>query len=224
MGRGKGGFVTCRRPSTAVSHPAKYSPALKPLLRRLMAGYTPCLDPMAGIGTLGLAGLVHGELEPEWAAQCPQPAIVANACWLPFRDGAFGGVVTSPVYGSRMSDHHDARDASKRYGYRFALGRPLHPDNTGQLQWADSYRAHHEAIWFEVCRVLRPGGRLVLNISDHYRKGVLQPVASWHREHLVSERGLVLVDGYTVPTKRMRNGANAGLRAAHEFVYVMRKP
>lgn len=238
---------------TAPKHPAPYSKVFKPLLRRLIKDFEPCLDPLAGIGSLGLPGLVHSELEIGWAAQCPRPTVAANAMALPFRGGAFRGVVTSPVYGNRMSDHYKAADLcswcqgsgkrpdpvgpnrhdqrcrkclgtgkSPRKTYREYLGQDLHGDNAGRKQWGKPYQDTHLAIWPEVVRVLADGGRFVLNVSDHYREGVLVAVSDWHRD-VICGLGLSLVDGYTVPTRRHRRGQNHQLRADHEFIYVFQK-
>ena len=82
--------------------------------------------------------------------------------------------MTSPTYGDRLADHHDARDGSVRHSYKHDLGRDLHPDNSGAMQWGPAYRDFHTAAWVEVRRVLRPGGRFVLNVKDHVRGGVVQ--------------------------------------------------
>src|SRR5437868_9381022 len=102
------------------------------------------LDPFAGVGgihtlaALGIAHTVGVELEPECALQHPRN-IVGSALALPFPDDTFDAIVTSPCYGNRMADHHDAKDASRRNTYTHALGRPLAFANAGSLQWGDSY-------------------------------------------------------------------------------------
>ena len=102
-----------------------------------------------------------------------------------FGDATFDAICTSPTYGNRMADHHNARDASPRHTYRHVLGRPLTRGNSGALQWGDGiageeYRALHVAVWTECRRVLKPGGIFVLNVKDHIRGGVLQEVTKWH--------------------------------------------
>ncbi len=132
------------------------------------------------------------EIEPEWAS-LNKRTVVGNALALSFGDGDFDAVVTSPTYGNRLADSHNAKDGSLRRSYTHDLGRKLSGDNSGSMHWGDEYREFHHRAWTEAARVLRPGGRLVLNISDHIRKGRRQYVSSWHVETLIS-LGLALVD------------------------------
>jgi SAM-dependent methyltransferase len=208
-----------RRVPTGVRHPAPYSSGLLPVFVELLEGFDRVLDPFAGTGRVHeLDGhdTVGVELEPEWAALHPR-TIVGNALALPFDDQSFDAVVTSPTYGNRFADHHEARDGSERRSYTHDLGRTLHADNSGAMQWGAQYRDVHERAWLEVVRVLRPGGRFVLNISDHYRGGRRQPVSAWHVD-TVLRLGLRLVDIVPVPTARMRHGDNAE-RVVVEYVF-----
>lgn len=145
----------------------------------------------------------------------------SDAARMPFDDGEFDAIVTSPVYGNRMSDHHDARGASRRIIYTYRLGRKLQPENTGAMQWGPAYCEKHIAIWTECRRVLAPGGLLVLNVSDHIRKGVVQPVSDWHRT-ILGLLGFDLFEVVTLETSRMRYGANSTVRVPHENVFAFR--
>lgn len=202
-------------------HPAPYADKLLPLLGALLAGYDAVLDPFAGTGKLRAvcpqATLV--EIEPEWAVM--GGALVGDALALPFEDDLFDAICTSPTYGNRMADQYV--DEGVRHTYRYALGRPLDAGSSGRLQWGEAYRAFHCRAWAEAWRVLRPGGRLILNISDHIRGGQRQPVSAWHRQTL-EEMGFVHVETHTVQTPRQRHGANGQARVDGEYVMVFEKP
>lgn len=211
-------------------HPAKFSVGvLGKIAPHLPARASArVLDPFAGIGgvfglrELGFQGDIVGvEIEPEWAANHPG-IIVGNAISLEFPDECFDAIVTSPVYGNRMSDHHEARDASRRNTYRHVLGRRLHPDNAGQLQWGDKYREFHTLAWAEAVRVLKTGGLFFLNIKDHIRKGERQNVALWHQGCLM-DLGLLPRACDRVAARGNGYGNNGRERVPYELVYRFEK-
>lgn len=212
--------------SAPVRHPARFTAAILEVVESLLVAHRfdgRILDPFAG------TGLVHRlpwptvgvELEPEWAYQHPA-TVTGSALALPFPDGSFDAIVTSPAYGNRMADHHEARDASTRHTYRHALGRPLHPDNAGAFQWGEQYRAFHESAWAEATRVVRPGGLFVLNTKNHVRAGVVQPVTEWHVGTLQAS-GWRLLDRVRVAVSGVRHGANADVRVDFETVHLFRR-
>lgn len=212
---------------TATRHPAKYSGSVIDAIGEWVSESDPVvvLDPFAGVGTITrlFEGGVGVELEPEWASQGERGRmIVGDATRLPIRTASIDVVVTSPTYGNRMADHHDARDASRRNTYRHALGRPLHERNTGMMQWGDNYRRMHREAWSEARRVLRPRGLLIVNVSNHVRRGVEEHVVEWHLAELFA-LGLRLRGVRYVITPRLRYGANRDKRAAHEFVICVAK-
>lgn len=216
---------------TGVAHPAVFSSAILPALAGLLGPeHKRVLDPFAGVGRVHeLPGMVEWEmrtwgveLEPEWARLHPGTQ-VGNALDLPFDEGWFDAVVTSPTYGNRLADHHNARDGSLRRSYTHDLGRKLSEDNSGVLHWGPQYREFHERAWRETARVLRAGGRLLLNISDHIRRGRRQYVASWHTQTLL-EMGFALVDAARVVTPRLRAGANGQSRVSAELVLAFDLP
>lgn len=193
-----------------------------------LCGYDSILDPFGGIGRVHDLSIhfqkhhtVALDIEPEWAAMA---GMKANACRLPFPDGVFDGIFTSPVYGNRMSDHHKATDASKRNTYTHVLGHDLHEDNAGRMHFGTSaYESLHLTAWAEAVRVLRPGGRFVLNTKDFIRKGNLVHVTDWH-VIVLQNIGLRWTVELTVPTPGNRFGANGLARVESEDVTVFDKP
>jgi hypothetical protein len=217
------------------------------------------IDPMAGIGKCFLLATEPGvphpieftavELEPDWADMDPRVR-QGNVLHLDFVDGTFDGAFTSPVYGNRASDHHDARERCKtcltmghiqeadgtltecpkcggfgyrsyvRNTYRHRIGHELHPDNAGQLQWGSAYQDFHWRAWKEVSRVIRD--LFILNVSDHVRQGKVKPVAAWHAEALQS-LGWTMTFRKPVETPRNRYGANRELRVNCEWVLVFKR-
>jgi hypothetical protein len=242
--------VSCRivKPEPAgVKHPAKYSPELLPQLARYVDGARTILDPFAGVGRVGmlrphltqparhLVQICANELEEPWGE-----VAWSNGCnavrigdartvtehWAP---GWFDAVVTSPAYGNRMADAANWAPGRRHSTYTSALRetvgsdrRELRPGNAGAMPWGDLYRELHREAWCEAWAVLRDGGRLVLNIADHYAAGELQGVPEWHVSALLAI-GFELLDWLEVPTKRYKAGANSDLRAP-ELVILFEKP
>ena len=220
-------------------HPAKYSAGviidivdmLGPYRTRLRQS-AGILDPFAGIGGVHTIGDALGvrstgfEIEPEWARQHPRTKIT-DVLTLPLtpwttRRGQYDGIVTSPCYGNRMADHHEAKDDSKRHTYRHYLGRTLHEHNSGAMQWGDEYRVFHREAWHRILFGLRRRGLFVLNISNHIRDGKEQRVRQWHHETLLG-LGLRTIDIQRVHTRRQRHGANGDLRVKSEYLYLYEK-
>ncbi len=123
-------------------HPAKFTD----VLLETMYPYIPngddikLLDPFAGTGKialikeLGFKGKIYAnDLESEWLS----PNIhgcdfltYEDAETLDYPSEFFNCVCTSPTYGNRMADHHNAKDGSVRMTYtplpRKASARPKH--------------------------------------------------------------------------------------------------
>lgn len=211
------------------SHPAKYSDNLMDILDNALMGYRRILDPFAGVGKLAQvrpdAFLL--ELQYKWIKQGkPFPVLVGDAHSLPFETYTFDAICTSPTYGNRMADHftdHQPQKGYKRNTYQHFYGEPLHPNNSGLLQWGEKYRDFHKIAWAECKRVLRPGGRFILNISDHIRAKKRIYVSEWHISALES-LGFIFWDATEVETPRNGNGQNRELRVECEYILIFELP
>ena len=211
-----------------ISHPARFSDAIIARFAEILDGNSyRILDPFAGTGRIHELE-THGhetvgvEIEAEYAAMHPD-TICASALDLPFLDHEFDVIATSPTYGNRLADSHNASDPHLRRSYTHDLGHALAPGNSGAMQWGSEYRAFHRLAWIEATRVLEVGGLFLLNIKDHIRSGAQQPVTAWHVGALVT-LGLQLNAELSagVPTQHLRQGST-GERAGQELVLVFVK-
>lgn len=178
-------------------HCAKFSEPILDAIRFYLDAVDPhgtwrVLDPFAGVGRIhrlatcpdpshAIRPTIGSELEAEWIVQGGARSLVADAHSLPFADGTFDAIVTSPCYGNRMADLYDGkgqcrkcaghpaaldgtpcdrcdgtgRDQSERNTYRIKLDRPLTRNSAAGLRWGPAYRKFHRTAWAECVRVLR---------------------------------------------------------------------
>lgn len=201
-----------------IKHPAKYTDSLLPIFEKMLNGCDSVLDPFAGTGkihslpfdTIGI------EIEKEWA-DLHKNTIIGDATKIPFRNESFDAICTSPTYGNRMADCHEAKDNSERNTYTHKLGRKLSDNNSGKMQWGKEYKQLHIDAWKECYRVLKSNGIFVLNFKNHIRKGVLIDVFSWHISELIS-MGFSIEEIVKVETKGNGFGQNGKARTGFEFV------
>jgi hypothetical protein len=242
-------------------HPAVFSPQLYGPLIEAIADADLAVDVFSGTGLVhelaaaaGVATSIGVELEPEWAnldlfGSLPRLQMIGDSrLVVPTLAGHIARVargrlvwITSPTYGSRMGDHHDAKDPcrtclgesalvvgckkcrgtglTRRNTYRHRLRRPLSPGSSAGMQWGPAYRELHEAVWSACAAQSRPGDRFVLNIKDHIRKHETMPVTAWHAETL-QRFGFTLVRRTDVACPGNRQGTNGPARVPFESVLV----
>jgi len=213
-------------------HPAKFTDSFIPIFADILKEKNNVIDIFAGTGkiveikNLGYKGKVFiNEIEPEWAeinSSMVDGFTKLDAENLPYKDEYFEAVCTSPTYGNRMADCHNAKDGSKRNTYTHTLGRKLDDENTGKMQWGDKYREKHKKCWLEAKRILKKEGLLILNMSDHIRKGEIIPVTDFHISFLESI-GFTVLEHKKINTPRNGFGANANVRVDYESIIILKK-
>lgn len=266
--------MTDTAPQLVADHPAKWSAAVLDVLTELVEAEAEALDrrlrvldPFAGVGrqrladrlgTAAVTEVVGVELQPEWSALAgDELTVLGDATDLPVAwGGVFDVVATSPCYGNRMADHHDAADPCKTcngHGYVYSQVHPngpstcstckgtrlswrntyahslrrqdgdLVPGSAAGMQWGWQYRELHTLAITEMIRCTTEGGLLLVNMSNHLRGGVEQPVVEWWVNQLL-HRHCMLVEVRRVRTPRQRNGANGEARVDGEVVIAARTP
>lgn len=214
-------------------HPAKYTDVLLPCIFEEVKHCEKVLDPFAGTGKLaeirkfGFVGTIYAnDLERDWL----EPNV--HGCdYLTYEDaetlsypyGYFDAIATSPTYGNRMADHHNCKDGSKRITYTHCLGKPLQPGNTGSMHFGKQYCEKHTNIYYHLYDLLKPGGVMVINVSNFIRKGSEVDVCEWTKNALI-DIGFQFKKEYEIHTPRMGFGANAKARVQYEKIFVFSKP
>ncbi len=224
--------VVFKNHTKMIKHPATYTNSFIPKFAELLIGCENVLDIFGGVGKLALikehgftGKVICNELEREWAETSTHKVDewhigdAANMAWA--ESNSFDAICTSPTYGNRMADHHNAKDGSKRVTYKHFLGRDLNEANTGKMQWGENYRQKHLEIYKECGRVLKNGGLMIVNVSDHIRKGQVVNVVEWHKDALTNF-GMKLLNEIKIETPRMGLGQNAKSRVQHECILVFK--
>lgn len=180
--------------TTTATHPAKFTDGILAEARKLLDDErvrlgrgVSALDPFAGTGRVHQLAqpdrvlTIAVEIEPEWADQHPDTVCADALPWLADRPALFDVVFTSPCYGNRLADHHEARDASTRHSYTHDLGRPLTPGSSGAMHYGPDYWAFHARAYRLIWDALKPGGLFLLNAKSFVRRRAVVDAVEWHR-------------------------------------------
>lgn len=219
-------------------HPAAYSAEILDVLdgmvraeqRRLGREIT-VFDPLAGIGRIhrlarpGKVRTIGMEIEEPWAACHADTMCGDSIAWMEgatYQATTFDVICSSPPYGNRFSDSHNAQDGSRRRSYTHDLGRQLTDGNSGSMPYGPRYWAWSARLYRALPNVLADGGLLLWNVSDFVKGGAVVPAVTWHRGALM---GVGFVDDKPprlIDTRRMGYGENRDARVPSEVVLRMR--
>jgi hypothetical protein len=222
-------IVARRREIPKREHPARFSDPILLMIAEHVDGARVVLDPFAGTGRVhelreiaGVEQTIGIEIEAEWAAKHAD-TIHGDALDLSkhVKRRSVDAIATSPTYGNRMADHHDARDDSVRLTYKHTLGHDLAATNSGAMQWGDEYRDFHQRVWRQAIVALKVGGTFTVNVKNHIRDGSVQRVVEWHFDTLCRGFGLRLMKLDVVSTRGV--GAGGDQHTGVEFVATFEK-
>ena len=90
------------------------------------------------------------------------------------------------------------------------------------MQFGDKYINKHVEIYNELYRVLNHNGKLVINISNHIRKGMEIDVCEWS-DATLQKIGFKKIKEYNIETKRNRYGSNGNKRVKTEKIMIYTK-
>jgi tRNA G10 N-methylase Trm11 len=212
-----------------MKHPAKYSDIFIEIFFNYLKNSKNVFDPFAGTGKIALikdfgykGKIICNEMEPEFInTEYPVDKWYHEDAEFISMDN-IDAICTSPTYGNRMADHHNAKDGRKRITYTDCLGKQLKEGNTGKMQYGDQYKQKHINIYKNLLNILNKNGIFILNISNHIRKGIEIDVVSFHKKTM-EEIGFLLQEEIQLETKRMRYGKNSELRVKYESILIFKK-
>ena len=225
------------QPAEPRPHPAAWSLPLIEALREIVPPGL-VIDPFGGTGRLALLGprwrVLCGDLEPEWIGQAWRYGATGlrwDATRLPLATGSVPAICTSPAYANRLADDYapegGRRSDETRRSYRIYLGRALTAGSGAGLAWGPGYMAHHEQALAEFARVLISGGLLVINMNDHNRGGLREPVCRWWAETMEAT-GFTVIERRRIVLAGDQNLARARAQGhpvvEHEELLVGRAP
>jgi tRNA G10 N-methylase Trm11 len=218
-----------------MKHPAKYTDSFISIFANILLQYDVqiVLDPFAGTGKIieirnyGYLGrIICNEIEPEWVEANKHNGAQwfsgdAALLYKQIPAGSIDAICTSPTYGNRMADSHNAKDGSKRITYTHTLGRKLTDGNTGNMQWGKKYQEKHIECYKCFYELLKVGGICIINVSNHIRKGKEVDVIEWHKTALSNM--FTFIEELKIQTPRMGFGKNSKLRTNTESILIFRK-
>jgi hypothetical protein len=109
-----------------------------------------------------------------------------------------------------MADSFVDHKPEKKYvrnTYHAHLCRKLSVENTGRYKFGEEYCRLHEDVWNECARVLKSGGKFILNTKNFVHSGITTNVTGFHVGTLESI-GFEVINVMNIPTSGLRYGSN----------------
>lgn len=213
----------------AKKNPAKFSDSILQVIENYILAKLPLestiLDPFGGSGKIAkikdnVDVKIHcNDIENGWKEKFPVDMWYHQDAEFLTTDCTFDAIITSPTYGNRMADHHNAKDASKRITYTHRYGNKLTEGNTGVMHFGNEYKNKHYKIFVHLKQLLKTNGYLMVNVSNFIRSGKEVDVVGWWQE-MLSSIGYIFIEKIPIATPRMRYGANAKSRVDNEYLLI----
>jgi hypothetical protein len=217
-----------------VDHPAKFTSAQIEQIASAIAEEfgedkgIKILDPYAGIGgvhklqefghfTFGI------EIEREWPGQHRDTAVGDSHVFMAanVNRNKYDAVVTSYVFPNRMTDHHDAKDGSKRHSYKHYLGRDPAEGSSATLGWGKKWRQFHREGFRLMSRVVKKNGLIIIDSKNCYKQRELVLANEWTIRTL-AKMGMPLLQVRPVFTRGLTHGQNHEDRVDRHLIIVVR--
>ena len=212
-------------------NPAKFTDSIIDVIASKISewGGQMFLDPFGGSGKVAsIKNLIQCEvhcndIEKGWKEDYPVDKWYnQDAEFLDTNGILYDAIITSPTYGNRMADHHNAKDGSKRITYTHRYGEKLSEGNTGVMHFGKEYKLKHTNIFRHLIHLIHNNGLVMVNVSNFIRRGEEVDVVGWWKE-MLSSLGLVFVEEVLIDTPRMRFGANREKRVNKESLLIYKK-
>lgn len=186
------------------------------------------LDPYAGVGRIFDLNVHFGhkvtavEIEPEWAMQHDQTICADSHAWMAGSKNLFDAIATSFVFPNRMTDHHNAKDDSKRHTYKHYLKRDPSPESSATLGWGRKWRDFHRQGFRHMQQIVKPNGLIILDSKNHFTdSGATEHrVNEWCIRYLIG-LGMSLLQVRPVFAQGLRHGTNYNERSDRHLIIVM---
>jgi hypothetical protein len=220
--------------SISVPHPAKFTDDqidnIAGVLEEEFNGKkVKVLDPYAGTGRIFDLEIYFGhkttaiEIEPEWANHHPAIVCADSHAWMKeAKPNQFDAVATSFVFPNRITDHHNAKDGSKRHTYKHYLGRDPSPKSSATLGWGPNWRAFHRNGFKLMRRVVKNNGLIILDSKNHFTdNGMTEHYVNEWVIRKLNNMGMPLLQARPVFAQGLRHGKNYNERSDRHLIIVM---